>query len=72
MNALHPYITEKLNRHAVHRPTGGDRLIWALFAPLFGIALMIAAHEATWIDEPKVRQLVDQATGPEQTFEQGA
>jgi hypothetical protein len=47
-------------------------LIWALFAPLFGIALMIAAQEATWIDEAKVRGLVDQATGPEQTFEHGA
>jgi hypothetical protein len=28
---------------------------------------MIAAQEATWIDEAKVRELVDQATGPEQT-----
>ena len=72
MNALHPYITEKPSRHAVHRATSADRLIWALFAPLFGIALMIAAQEATWIDEAKVRELVDQATGPEQTFEHGA
>ena len=72
MNALHPYITEKPTRHAVHRATGGDRLMWALFAPLFGIALMIAAQEATWIDEAKVRELVDQATGPEHTFEHGA
>jgi hypothetical protein len=39
--------------------------MWAPVGPLFGIALVIGARWDRWIDEDKVRALVDVATGPE-------
>jgi hypothetical protein len=65
MVALDAYVTEKNNRRVVHRAEPGSRLTWALVAPLFGIALTIAAQHLDWIDEGAVRALVGRATGPE-------
>ena len=59
-------MTEGQNRKVIARATSDTHLIWALFGPLFGIALMIAAEDRRWIDPDQVRALIDQATGPEQ------
>ena len=66
LGGLEAYVTDKPNRKVVDvaRPEG--RLMWALVAPSFGLALVIAAREITWIDEAEVRRLVDEATGPGQ------
>ena len=66
LGGLNAYMTEGQNRKVIARATSDTRLIWALFGPLFGIALMIAAEDRTWIDPDYVRALIDQATGPEQ------
>jgi Family of unknown function (DUF5677) len=64
LGGLGVYVTDRPNRKVVDvaRPEG--RLMWALIGPLFGMALVIASQEITWIDEVEVRRLVDQATGP--------
>jgi Family of unknown function (DUF5677) len=63
--ALDPYLSEEANRRVVTRAQSGPRIIWALVAPLFGMALVIASYWEKWIDEDQVRMLVDRATGPE-------
>jgi hypothetical protein len=64
MQALEPYLTQDGARYIVGSARPGPRLTWAMIAPLFGIALLIAAQQVKWIDEAKVRELVDQGTGP--------
>jgi Family of unknown function (DUF5677) len=63
------YVTfeQPRNRHRVHLadPEQRDMIIWALVAPLFGMALVIAAQSKQWIEEDRVRSLIDLATGPE-------
>jgi hypothetical protein len=66
MQALEPYVTHEETRHVVNKAPAGPRLTWAMVRPLFGIALMTAAQQVNWIDEAKVRELIDRATGPEQ------
>lgn len=66
MQALKDYVTQAGTRHVVKAAIAGPRLTWAMIAPLFGIALMIAAQQVNWIDDAKVRALIDRATGPEQ------
>lgn len=65
LGGLDAYMTERQNRKVIARATSDTHLIWALFAPLFGIALMIAAEDRRWIEPDQVRALIDQATGPE-------
>lgn len=64
MQALEPYLTQDGARCIVGSARPGPRLTWAMIAPLFGIALLIAAQQVKWIDEAKVRELVDLGTGP--------
>ena len=59
------YTRDGANRKVLNVSSDDDRLVWALFAPLFGIALVIAAQDASWIDEDRVRELIDRATGPD-------
>lgn len=63
MAALELYFKKERSRYVVQRAAPGPELTWYLVAPLFGIALMIAAQQVNWIDEARVRELVDQATG---------
>ena len=66
MQTLEPYVTHEETRHVVNKAPAGPRVTWAMIGPLFGIALMTAAQQVNWIDEAKVRELIDRATGPEQ------
>lgn len=66
MAALESYFKKERNRYVVQRGGLGPELTWYLAAPLFGIALVIAAQQVNWIDEARVRELVDQATGDDE------
>jgi hypothetical protein len=66
MSALDPYVRHDGTRYVINAAGPGPRVTWAMIAPLFGIALMIAAQQVNSIDEVKVRDVVDRATGPEQ------
>jgi hypothetical protein len=59
---LDPYVSLKRNRYVVDRARPGDRILWALICPLFGMALVIAAQAVNWIDEGVVRGIVDRGT----------
>ena len=63
MQALDPYVHVDGNRHVVNRARPGPRITWGLIPPLFGIAMIIAAQQVNWIDEPTVRDIVDRGTG---------
>ena len=66
MSGLDVDVRNRSHHKVVDRAPTNGRLSWALVAPLYGMALVIAAHEHRWIDEAEVRELVDRATGPEQ------
>jgi hypothetical protein len=42
--ALDPYLSEEANRRVVSRAQPGPRIMWALVAPLFAMAVVIASH----------------------------
>jgi hypothetical protein len=59
---LDSYISLERNRYVIDRARPGDRIMWALVCPLFGMALMIAAQHVNWIDETTVRAIIDRGT----------
>lgn len=67
MSGLDVYVRDRSHHKVVDRAGHESRLPWALVGPLFGMALVIGAQEHWWIDEVEVRELVDRATGPEQS-----
>ncbi len=55
------YVDLEAPRPIAHRSENDDMVIYALGAPLLGIALIVAAQDRPWIDQDRVRRFVDRA-----------
>jgi hypothetical protein len=62
VNSLEPYFDLEGPWPVAHASVRDEMIIYALGAPLLGIALIVAGQDRPWIDEARVRRFVDRAS----------